>query len=73
VGRLRGDLIDLAPSVRDAMVLALPNNPLCRADCPGLCPECGVHRDDLPADHNHDQTDPRWAALNKLVGKSTEE
>jgi uncharacterized protein len=73
VGRLRGDLIDLAPSVRDAVVLALPNHPLCRPDCPGLCPECGVHLDDLPADHNHDQIDPRWAALNKLVGKSTEE
>ena len=71
VGRLRGDLIDLEPTLRDAVVLALPPNPLCRQDCPGLCPECGGHRDDLPADHGHQQVDPRWAALSKL--STTEE
>lgn len=71
VGRLQGDLIDLEPAVRDAVVLALPNNPLCRADCPGLCPECGVPRDELPADHEHRRVDPRWAALDGL--KTTEE
>jgi uncharacterized protein len=73
VGRLQGDLIDLQPTVRDAVVLALPSHPLCREDCPGLCPECGAHLDDLPADHNHDRIDSRWAALNKLAGKNTEE
>lgn len=66
VGRLKGDLIDLEPALRDAVVLALPTNPLCRDDCPGLCPECGGLLDDLPADHHHDQVDPRWAALTKI-------
>jgi uncharacterized protein len=66
VGRLQGDLIDLEPALRDAVVLALPTNPLCRQDCPGLCPECGAHWDDLPADHDHRQVDPRWAALQRL-------
>ncbi|MFB9234270.1 DUF177 domain-containing protein [Plantactinospora siamensis] len=66
VGRMQGDLIDLEPEVRDALVLALPANPLCREDCPGLCPECGVHWDDLPADHRHEQLDPRWAGLSNL-------
>jgi uncharacterized protein len=66
VGRMQGDLIDLEPAVRDAVVLMLPTNPLCRADCPGLCPECGVHFDDLPADHSHADVDPRWAALQGL-------
>ena len=66
VGRMQGDLIDLEPAVRDAVVLALPANPLCRPDCPGLCPECGVHRDDLPADHSHEVVDARWAALRQL-------
>ena len=66
VGRMQGDLIDLEPDLRDAMVLALPNHPLCREDCPGLCPECGALWDDLPADHSHQQDDPRWAALNRL-------
>jgi len=67
VGRLRGDLIDLEPALRDAVVLALPTHPLCREDCPGLCPECGVHWDDLPEGHTHQQDDPRWAALSKLI------
>ncbi|NLU79578.1 DUF177 domain-containing protein [Micromonospora sp. HNM0581] len=67
VGRMQGDLIDLEPALRDAVVLALPNNPLCRQDCPGLCPECGVHLDDLPADHSHQQIDPRWAGLSQLT------
>lgn len=69
VGRLRGDLIDLQPALRDAVVLELPNHPLCREDCPGLCPECGVHWDDLPADHSHQQVDPRWAALDRLTAE----
>jgi uncharacterized protein len=66
VGRMQGDLIDLEPAVRDAVVLTLPTNPLCRPDCPGLCPECGVHFDDLPADHSHEVVDARWAALSNL-------
>ena len=67
VGRMQGDLIDLEPALRDAVVLTLPTNPLCRDDCPGLCPECGVHRDELPADHSHQQIDPRWAGLSQLT------
>ena len=67
VGRLQGDLFDLEPALRDAVVLALPTNPLCRTDCPGLCPDCGVPRDELPAGHRHQQIDPRWAALSNLT------
>jgi DUF177 domain-containing protein len=72
VGRMQGDLLDLEPALRDAVVLTLPVTPLCRPDCPGLCPECGVHFDDLPADHSHEDVDPRWAALRNLT-KETEE
>jgi uncharacterized protein len=67
VGRMQGDLIDLEPEVRDAIVLSLPANPVCRPDCPGLCPDCGEPWDDLPADHTHEQFDPRWAALRRLA------
>jgi uncharacterized protein len=66
IGRVRDDLIDLEPAIRDAVVLALPTNPVCREDCPGLCPDCGVPWDDLPADHGHEQFDARWAELSKL-------
>ena len=67
VPRLQGDMIDLEPVLRDAVVLALPTNPLCRDDCGGLCPDCGARWEDLPTDHSHEQVDPRWAALESLV------
>jgi uncharacterized protein len=65
--RLDGDLIDIEPVVRDAVVLGLPWTPLCRPDCAGLCPTCGERLDDLPAGHSHDQLDPRWAALARFA------
>ena len=42
VQRLDEDLLDLTVVLRDAVVLALPLQPVCRDDCPGLCPECGA-------------------------------
>jgi uncharacterized protein len=64
---LDGDLLDLEPAFRDAVVLALPMSPLCREDCPGLCVECGTRLADAGPDHRHDAAvDPRWAALQQL-------
>jgi uncharacterized protein len=66
VSTLRDDLVDLEPLLRDAVVLALPFQPLCSEDCPGLCVECGARLADDP-DHSHgEQADPRWAALAAL-------
>ncbi len=64
--RLEDDLLDLEPLLRDAVVLALPFQPLCREDCPGLCTECGARLADDP-DHTHGAPiDPRWAGLDQL-------
>lgn len=60
-----GELVDIEPTVRDAVVTALPFQPLCRDDCPGLCPECGVRLADA-GPHTHTSDDPRWAALRGL-------
>ena len=66
VSRLEGDLLDLEPLLRDAVVLALPFQPVCEEDCPGLCPECGARLADDP-DHAHEAAvDPRWAGLTAL-------
>ncbi len=59
---LTGDTLDLEPTLRDAVVLALPIAPVCTPECPGLCPQCGVALRTDP-DHGHDTLDPRWAAL----------
>ena len=65
---LDGDLLDLEPAFRDAVVLALPMSPLCREDCPGLCAECGVPLADAGPGHRHEPAaDPRWAALRQLA------
>jgi uncharacterized protein len=65
-GRLEGDLLDLEPLLRDSVVLALPFQPLCEDDCPGLCTECGARLKDDP-DHAHEAAiDPRWSRLQDL-------
>ena len=66
-GRMDGDYLDLEPALRDAVVLALPLTPLCRADCGGLCVVCGARRDDVDCGHEEAPVDPRWAALNDLT------
>jgi len=72
VSMLQDDLLDLETVLRDAVVLALPFQPLCQDDCPGLCPECGVRLMDEP-DHAHEAPiDPRWAALTKLEQDPTD-
>jgi uncharacterized protein len=63
VRRIDGDLLDLAPLIRDTVVLTLPLAPTCTPDCAGLCVDCGERLDDLPADHSHELVDPRWAGL----------
>jgi uncharacterized protein len=67
VSMLQDDLVDLEPLLRDAVVLALPFQPLCQDDCPGLCSECGARLLEQP-DHAHeDPIDPRWKALTALA------
>ncbi len=63
---LEDDLFDLEPVLRDAVVLALPMQPVCQDDCPGLCSQCGARLADDP-DHHHDAVDIRWAALQGLA------
>ncbi len=60
------DMINLEPVLRDAVVLALPFQPVCREDCPGLCSECGVHLANDPG-HTHETADPRWSALQGIL------
>jgi uncharacterized protein len=69
--RMEGDFLDLEPTLRDAVVLALPLTPLCKEDCAGLCAECGERLDDLPEDHTHDAPDARWSALQDLLDTRT--
>jgi uncharacterized protein len=69
---LVGDVLDLEPAIRDAVVLALPLAPVCQGDCPGLCVECGARLAEDPT-HQHQHDDPRWAALTGFEQSNSEE
>jgi uncharacterized protein len=60
------EMIDLEPVLYDTLVPALPFQPVCRDDCPGLCSECGARLADDPG-HSHESADPRWDALQGLL------
>lgn len=63
------DELDIAAWAHDAIALALPVALLCRPDCKGLCPECGIPLNDIPeGEHVHEpEPDPRWAKLRELT------
>lgn len=63
---VQDDHVDLETEVRDAIVLSLPFQPVCRPDCPGLDPVTGARRDDESGAAAHEALDPRWAALAQL-------
>jgi uncharacterized protein len=60
--------LDVGRWANDALVLALPSQPLCRPDCAGLCAVCGKSLNDAdPDEHRHQQSgDPRMAKLKDL-------
>ena len=63
---LADDNLDLAACGRDAVILALPDKILCRADCAGLCPVCGRDLNVEPHEHEEEPPDSRWGALAEL-------
>jgi uncharacterized protein len=64
---LDDDALDLKAWARDALALALPQQVLCRDQCAGMCPQCGVNLNDAGPAHAHErEPDPRWAKLSEL-------
>lgn len=63
----RDGVIDLAEMVHEQLYLALPMKPLCREDCRGLCPACGVNRNTTDCGCDPRWQDPRLSALEALL------
>jgi uncharacterized protein len=64
---VEGEVLDVAAWARDAFALAMPAQVVCRADCAGLCPQCGANLNEAGSDHGHESApDPRWAKLREL-------
>lgn len=61
-----GDEVDLTPLVQEQVLLALPTHPLCKEDCRGLCPQCGINLNEHRCDCKVGQPDARLAFLRNL-------
>ncbi|HSF82468.1 MAG TPA: DUF177 domain-containing protein [Anaerolineales bacterium] len=59
--------INLAPLVREYMILEIPINSLCKPDCKGLCTICGENLNEVTCNHTNDVVDPRLAILKSLL------
>ncbi len=64
---LDANQLDLAPMVREAILLELDLERVCRSDCAGLCPVCGVDRNESACNCDTTVKDDRWSALDGLV------
>ena len=60
------DRVDLIPYLEESLLLHLPFVPLCSDTCKGLCPQCGVNRNEIACSCSNDRIDPRMAALKDL-------
>ncbi len=58
--------LDFTQDVVDAIHLAMPVRCLCREDCAGLCPKCGINLNEGKCRCTDETEDPRWEALRKL-------
>jgi uncharacterized protein len=61
-----GEGLDVDEIVKEQILLAVPTRMLCREDCKGICPECGIDRNTGECSCVADNIDPRWAALKNL-------
>ena len=66
VSYYKDDQIDLGEIVREQFYLALPMKPVCRDDCAGLCPICGINRNRDECDCQATWVDPRLEPLRRL-------
>jgi uncharacterized protein len=65
---LRADMnyIDLDDDVRQYILLTIPQKLLCRENCQGVCPSCGVNKNIENCTCSTQVADSRWDALKKL-------
>ncbi len=65
----KDETLDLGELMREQFYLVLPMKPLCRPDCKGLCPVCGINRNRETCTCQTEWTDPRLDALKRLTGR----
>ena len=66
VAYVEGEELDADHLLREQLQLNVPMRFICRDDCAGLCPECGIDRNREVCDCDHETVDPRWEALRSM-------
>ena len=61
------DAVDVTEDLREAILLQLPNFPICSAACEGLCPQCGKNLNEGPCGCEPPPRDGPWGVLDGLV------
>ena len=69
IGYYQKDSLSLEDVLREQVLLSLPVRTLCKPDCKGLCPRCGVNRNNQVCTCEEGPSDPRWEALAGLRGR----
>ena len=59
--------LDVREALRQNLIASLPMKPLCTPECAGICPDCGVNRNESKCHCGEDERDPRWARLIELL------
>ena len=59
--------IDLEETVKEQILLNMPSKVLCKDDCLGLCPICGINLNKESCNCMDNQINPKFAALEKLL------
>jgi uncharacterized protein len=67
VCHLEGEQVDLVQVAREQLLLELPMSPVCDEGCKGICPQCGEDLNRGACGCASQATDPRLAALKKLL------
>ena len=65
-----GEILDLTEYLRQSFLMAQPLKILCREDCRGLCPGCGIDRNKEVCRCRDEVIDPRLGVLMVLKDKT---
>jgi uncharacterized protein len=60
------EFVDLTAELRESIILHLPNYPVCRVDCRGVCPQCGKNLNEGSCGCDRRRHDNRWDILDSL-------
>ncbi len=72
MGFYTGEELDVDELIREQILLSVQMKPLCKEDCKGLCPKCGIDLNTATCTCVQKEIDPRLEVLKKLLDKEKE-